>query len=463
MSMKINTIADFIRKYLFSAFYPATLGLFAFLCWLMPGNWVYFPAVFYALFSFLPLLAKTGKCYLPIYLFQIILPSSPLLLSGIPREVLLTGICSIVSSALFLILNRPKLKKGEIFYPFLIFITTLLISYLYNMIRDGSNDFQGILYILALYGLLLLSMFFFTTLGQEEILPYLSTSIAIFDILITTQILVNAFYDNSTTPFVWSSFTLGWAMNGSTACSLLCLSLPFLAMNIAKKRLQSLPVFLYSVLGILLVSSYSSLIVLLFSLVPLIFLSFSSYQNKYPYLVLISLVLSGTVLTFLIGFSKTANENILNALRSLNPLSDLPKGRLDSYQTAIEEFINSPIFGVSIAGRTTSGGSISFVGNNVLSSLVLGGSITLLAFLFLEGYTYYITLKKKTPERYLFLIFLLANEMLGYMDDTLYLIPILLFYLLCVTVYQMSNRPQDVMVHQSYFENYRPENILDKR
>ncbi len=461
--MKINMLLDETRKYLLSAFFPITIGILAFLCWILPGNWVYFPAVFYALCCFLPLFSQEGKCYLPLYLFHIVLPDSPLLLKGIPGEVLLTGSALILSSILFLILRKPKLQKGELFYPLLILISVLLVSYLYNMVKDGSNDFRGILYILALYGLLLLSIFFFTTLGNEESLPYFSSTVSVLDVIIVSEVIVSLFYDNSVTPLIWSTFRLGWAMNGTTASTLLALSLPFLSMNIAKKRYQSLVIFLYAVLGILLISSYSGLIALLFSIVPLIFLSFRTYGNKYPYLVLAFLVITGSVLILLIGFNKTANANILNALKSLNPLADIPEGRLPFYQESIEQFMKNPVLGVSIAGRTLSNGSISFSGNSLLTSMIFGGVFGLLAFLFLEFHVYFISMKKKTPDRLLFLIFLLIQEVIGYLDDTLYLMPVFVFYLLAVTIYQVSNRPQDTIVHQDFFENYTPGENLDLR
>lgn len=461
--MQINTLLDETRKYLVSAFFPITIGVLSLLCWLLPGNWVYFPAVFYALICFLPLISKEGKCYLPLYLFLIILPNSPLLLNGIPGEVLLTGIALILSSILFLILRKPKLKKGELFYPLLSLTTVLLISYLYNMIKDGSNDFRGILYILAFYSLLILSIFFFTTLGNEESLPYFSSTVSALDAIIVSEVIVSLFYDNSTTPLVWSTFRLGWTMNGTTACTLLTLSLPFLSMNIAKKRYQTIAISLYTILGILLISSYSALIALLFSIVPLIFLSFRTYGNKYPYLVLTSLVLTGTVLILLIGFNKTANANILNALKSLNPIADIPEGKVSFYRESIEEFFKNPVLGISTAGRVQNDGTISFSGNSILTSLVFGGIFALLAFLFFDIYIYVISMKKKTSERMFFLVFLVMQDVIGYLNDTLYLIPVFLFYLLAVIVYQMSNRPQDTVVHQDFFENYHPGENLDRR
>ena len=99
--MQINTLLDEIRKYLSSVFYPITIALLAILTWIAPDPLVYLPASFYALACFLPLLGKEGKCYLPLFLFEIVLPNNVSGLNGIPGEVLLTGIALILASMIF--------------------------------------------------------------------------------------------------------------------------------------------------------------------------------------------------------------------------------------------------------------------------------------------------------------------------------------------------------------------------
>ena len=159
--MQINTLLDKVRKYLSSPFYPITIGIIAFLTWISPSPIVYLPASFYALFCFLPLLGKEGKSYLPLFLFEIVLPDDSLGLNGIPGEVILTGSALILSCILFILFNKLKVVKGDLFYSALILASTFLLSYIYNMIKDGTNDYRGILYIVALYLLILVSIFFY--------------------------------------------------------------------------------------------------------------------------------------------------------------------------------------------------------------------------------------------------------------------------------------------------------------
>ncbi len=461
--MQINTLLDKLRKYLYSPFYPITIALIAFLTWISPSPFVYIPAAFYALLCFLPLFGKEGKCYLPLFLFEIVLPDDVLGLNGIPGEVLLTGIALILSCVLFLIFNRLKLVKGDLFYTSLILVSTFLVSYVYNMIKDGNNDYRGILYIVALYLLILISIFFFTALGRGEILPYFSYTIACLDVVITIQIIVSIFMNMQTVPLEWSSFDLGWALNSSTASTILCLSIPFLAMNTAKKKYSFIFIVLVNIVGILLLSSNSGLLCLLFSIIPIIFLSFRTYQNKYPYFVLFSLIVTGSIISLLIGFNQTANSNIINALKSLNPLSDVPEGRLALYQNAIEIIKNNPAFGISIAGMATDEGIVQFSNNNVLTTMTFGGSISLIAYLAFEINFYCVSLKKKCGERALFLVFLLDIELIGYVSDSLYLVSVFLLILIANAVYQTSNKPEDAVVHQEFFEHHNQLSNMDRR
>lgn len=461
--MKINTLSEKALKYLNSIFYPISLAIIAFCIWIAPSNWAYIPAVFYSLFAFLPLISKEGKCYLPLILFIIILPNSTIGLNNIPGEVILVGFATTLSCIIHLIITKPKLIKGEFFYSFILLNTILLISYLYNMLKDGNNDFKGILYIIALYVILLIGMFFSTTLGRKDNIPFFSDTISCLAIIITTQVIFSIFLNYDSTPLLWDTFNLGWALNGSTASTILCLSLPFQAMNIAKKRLWSFFSILYSFIGILLISSYSGLICLIISIIPLIFLSFKTYGNKYPYLVLISILLTIGVIALLVGYNELANSNILNSLRSLYPLSDTPAGRLNNYEEAVKIIQEHPILGVSVASRTSTEGSIQLLQNSFLNTMVLGGSFGLIAFILFKINIYYTALKKKSNEKFLFMLFLLQVELIGYVDNALYLIPVLLLFIIANTVYQMSDKPQTAIIHQEFFDNYNQNSNMDLR
>ncbi len=331
------------------------------------------------------------------------------------------------------------------------------------MIKDGTNDYRGILYIVALYLLILVSIFFYTALGRGETLPYFSYTIACLDVVITLQIIFSIFLNYQTVPLEWASFDLGWALNSSTASTILCLSIPFLSMNTAKKKYSSIAIVLINIVGILLLSSSSGLLCLLFTIVPIIFLSFRTYENKYPYFVLFSLIVTGSILSLLIGFNETANTNIINALKSLNPLSDIPSGKLNLYRNAADIIRNNPVLGVSIAGMTTDEGIVQFCNNNVLTTMAFGGAISLIAYIAFEINLYYISMKKKTGERMLFLVFLLQMELIGYVGDSLYLFSIFLLLMIASAVYQTSNKPQDAIVHQEFFEHHNQLSNMDRR
>lgn len=132
------------------------------------------------------------------------------------------------------------------------------------------------------------------------------------------------------------------------------------------------------------------------------------------------------------------------------------------YQNAISMFKENPFFGPSIASMTKDG-TITFSSNTVLTTMTFGGSLSLFAYVIFEINLYYISLKKKTSERLLFLVFLLQLNLIGYVGDSIYLIPVFLFLMIANAVYQTSNRPNDAIVHQEFFDHFVQESNLDKR
>ena len=114
-------------------------------------------------------------------------------------------------------------------------------------------------------------------------------------------------------------------------------------------------------------------------------------------------------------------------------------------------------------GSMTRDGAMTFASNSILTTMTFGGSLSLFAYVIFEINLYYISLKKKTSERLLFLVFLLQLNLIGYVGDSIYLIPVFLFLMIANAVYQTSNRPNDAIVHQEFFDHFVQESNLDKR
>lgn len=460
--MQLKKLRDPIIKYLDSFFFPLTVALFALIIWLTPGNYVYIPVSLYAVLCLLPLASENGKPYIPLFLFEIIVSDDRLLLTSLSGELVISVAAIFLSVTLHLIIYKRSFQLGDMFYSILILLAVFFVSYIKNMIVGGESGIEGIIHILLLLLLLISGCFLSTLLGKGESIPYLCTSVMLLAITIVTETYTSLLMDKLN-PFDFPSLMLGWSYDNNIANTILCLSLPFFAMAIARKRIFWIFGMLYVFSGIIVLSTASGFLCVLLGLIPLIFLSFKDYGRKYPYLVLISLVVAGGTIALLMGLSQTANENIINAIRSINLALDIPEGRKAAFESATTNIAKYPALGISAASLIDESGAIVFSQNTVLSTMLLGGSIGLIAYVFMEIRLYYIVLVKKCPEKYLFLLMFLFLEILGLGSDTIYEIPVFLFYIVCVSVYIMSDRPQDVIIHEGNFDYYANNTNMDLR
>lgn len=455
--MQINTIVERINKYVSSLYYVITLAVFTYLCWLSKGNWSYLPATFFAIFSFLPLFGKNGKAYIPIFLFQIVIYNERISTGFIPGELLLTCISALLSIAIYLFINKSKLRLGENFIPFVILFSVFALSYIYNLaFKDGKNPDSFFYLFIALF-ILLVYILINSALNRGENLISFSKAAALLSLIISLET-ITVFIRDKQLDFASLSFSLGWSGNKTTAALLLTLSLPFLAMLINRKHYFYISVEIIVYLTTLLLSSNSSLIITIIMVIPIIFLSFRNYGKRYPYFILISVIVAIGAVVLLLTISDDIATNIANSIRSLNLLGSFPKGRLEGYKEAFNIIYTQPTLGESICSLYNESGLIRALPmNTILSTLVLGGVIGIVAYLFMQVAIFYHALKKKCKERSLYILFLVMVILLGVIDNSFYNIAALLFFVMANTCYQTSNRPHDAIIHQEYYDNYSNE------
>lgn len=458
--MHIHKLFDWTKNYLYSFFYPLTLAILTFCIWLTPGNWSYLPAAFFSLFSFLPLIGTKGKAYLPLFLFLIALSSQEVRLDQVNGPLLLAGISSLVSSFLFIFIYKKKMVLGKTFITSIILFITFALSYIYNMIVNQSYDFNSFAYIMMMMIVIIASVIIATILGREESLTYLSMTVALLALIIALESFT-AIFSKHGFQYAGPDFSLGWANSISTPSTLLLCSLPFFSILINKKQYFYIIGELIVISGILLLSSYSAILCLTIIIFPMIFLTFRNEGKRYPYFILLSIVFTTAVLSCIISYDPIFNEHFIDAIRSINLCSSYPEGRKEIYLSAISEFIQSPVFGISIAGRFAEGVA-TFAQNTVLSTMVLGGSLGLIAYLSYIINLYVIILSKQSKEKLLFLLFVLIIQIIGLVDNSFYKLPVFLLLVISVSTYQMSNRPQDAVIYQSSYEIDHG-NLLDRR
>lgn len=451
--MLINTLLNRTRKYLDSLFFPMTIALLACLTWLMPNSLPWISAVFYALISFLPLCGKDGKTYIPLLICLPITINKGISFSSVPAYLIMMSSCVFVSMIIFLIINKPKFQLGNILYSLLLLLTVFFISFIYNSVNTGSINKTAIFYILALFLCASVYIIFSTVLGKSKTLQYFCESAAFLAIGISLEVFVYLCYHGF--HIVGSDFTLGWSYTSQTASTILCLTLPFFAMMIANKK----PFWgigeLLAIAAIIFLSADSGLLCLIIGIIPLILLAFKNYKY-YPYLSLASIIFVGVTFSVLLATNQRFSSRVLTAIQSLNLSDERAVWRSTLFDKAIDYFKNNPLLGPSISVMTEENGTLTFMSNTILSTLVAGGSIGLVAFVIFEFTVYYFCFKKKATEKWLFFTFLLFVELIGLIDNTIYNIMILLFFLIANSSYQMSDRPEDVIIHETYYQNFNP-------
>lgn len=455
--MQFETLTDKLTTYVASIFYPLTLAVLAFLTWLLPSFGPWFPAILFGVLSFLPIITKDGKGYLPVILFMILMSNKDISFDTIPIYLYLLASAELVSLILFIILRKPNYQKNYIFYILLCIFFIALISYLHDSIKDGFTGETGIFYLLSLFVISVLYLLLSIIIGKGESLQYLCKTVIFFAFIICAQIFVyglkNQFKIDA------ASFTLGWSYTIQTASTLLCLSLPFFGILMSKKRLLwaigIIPVFI----AILFLSADSGLLALIIFFIPITLLVLRNTGKNYPYFALLTLVLLIAVFGVLMGVSKTFNERVITAVSTLNIFNEPAEWRNTLFHTSVENFLAAPVLGPSLNALILDNGQMLLSSNTILTTMSIGGSFALIAYFLLEVRIYYVCLKKDTEDKWLFLVFLLMVEIIGLIDNTIYNVAILLFYLIMFTGYQMSNRPEDVVIHEDFYLYYNQERI----
>ncbi|MFA6586712.1 MAG: hypothetical protein WCS91_02100 [Bacilli bacterium] len=452
--MHFNTLLDRLKWFIGSLFFPISLALLVFLVWAFPFQWNWVFVIFYMMMSFLPLAERNGKGYLPLLLFPILSVSSDISIDGVPATMICMLSSAIFSLVLFLILHKVRFRRGDLLVTSSCLYFLFLVSYISHSVSHRHFEPTGILYLTALFLILILYALVCSALGNAESLPYFCKTVVVFSMAIVLEIFTYLCKNGFT--IVGSDFSLGWSYTPQTASTLLCLSLAFYSMLVYNKKPWYILPMLFVFAGTIFLSADSGLLALIFLIIPLVLLTFRSYGRFYPYISLFSLVLVGSLFSGLLAYNRSFNTRVLTAFQSLYFSNESEEWRQELYAFAGSQISAHPFFGSSIAVLVQPNGTIQLCSDTYLSTMVLGGAFGMVAYVANEINVYTRCLQKKDPDKWLFLIFLLVTEMIGLVDNTCYNLIILGFFLLANGCYQMSNRPEDVIIHDDYYRNFHP-------
>ena len=448
--MKIN--ATFFRNKIISLndsiFYPILLALFSFCIWLVPSPYNIIFGVLYCLFAFVPLIDKEGRNYLPLLLFLIPASSKEINVSSIPLLSFFIIGSILLSMVLKIIIYKMPLRRGDLSLPLLGTVIIFLISFIFNIIsRNDSSSTIAVLYIVGFLLLILVYVFLSTILGQSNMMMFLSKCIIMLSYVIILELLVYLIRNNFAS---LENVALGWSQSNGIS-TILCFSIPFYAIIINNRKYWYYIFLLIPILfSIVILVVDSGILFLITLLIPLLLITYKSYGKIYPYISLF--IVASFVISFavLLVFNEVFTNQIFDVFRNISftPNSNI-RIHFDDYKM-IDLFTSNIVLGSSISSIYI-GEDFIFANNTIVSTLVLGGIVGLVFYLIYELDLYIIWARKKADIKYIFLMFLLAVEVIGIIDNVIYNFMNMLFILTCNACYHNSSRPDDVPIHNDFF------------
>ena len=228
------------------------------------------------------------------------------------------------------------------------------------------------------------------------------------------------------------------------------LSIPFILLLINRKKILYFVPLLLNLIALIVLGNNLSLLFVFFAFIPITIMAFKNFGKLYPYLSILSIASFIIVFSLLLFFNDIFNKRMIESLSIMLFFSDKSPVLKFYFDDAFSVIKTQYILGGSIKHYILSGNYLLFSSNTYLSTLVLGGIVSLIAYLYLEIRVLYHTLRKKVEERMIFFFFLISFFFVGLFTNTIYSIPILFLYLLSNSVYQMSNREDDIKIHKDY-------------
>lgn len=434
-----------------SLFYPVLIALLAFFCWLLSTQFGWIPLLFYIVLCFLPLFSSDGRGYLPLLLFSLIITDKDIhFKGGIPYTMILSISFFFLSVILYIIIHKPGMVKGKLFYPLLILFSIFLISYFYCVASKRIFGSTGILYLIGFFCILVVYVLINSTLGKEDTLPYYCMSLCSISVAAALEVSVTLLQE-SILDFASPSFTLGWSYTRETVSTFLMLSIPFFSILIHRKKVGWFIPELFVFINLILLSTDSGLLSLMLFAIPYILFTLKDFSRHSPYYVMFTLLAIGIVFGILMGVNVSFNERIVRAVTRLNFFSD---EIIDFYRPATKNFLDNPVLGSSMQSLVKDNGTLTLANNTLLTTAELGGSFGLVAFVYYEFRQYQLVLNKDSAEKWFLFLFLLNVDWIGLIDNTIYNIAILLILVTAMSTYQQSNRPDDLLIHEGFYQDF---------
>lgn len=443
---------DLIERFVASWAFPATFAILSFAGWVSKFPWPF--AIIEALLCFFPLISGIGRAYQAPMLLFVPMISQDLSFNSIPYYAIMVGVCYVVSLVLYIFLNRCRFKASSALFSYLLLLFLFLLSIIINIAVTSTYESSAMFFMISMIAILLITFLNCNMMeNHDDSYIYLADCICMLSILISLEIY--SYYIWNSQDLYTEQFDIGWATTKSMVSTILSISLTAFSTLIYHKRWESL-ISLPAFAGMLLLATPSGLLTLIIGFIPLVLISFRSYGKAYPYISLFLSTAFVSIFSILLGFMEGFRNIFIESLHSLN-LANSSNSPLYNY--AIDGLRQNPVLGSSMQGLTgTIGDLIARDGmivplrNTIMTTAYIGGSLGLISFIACEIITYVTCIKRKSKDKWAFLLFLIVTDFVGLTDNTIYNLFFFTIYMLSIAAFENSSTYDRVKVNDSYYK-----------
>jgi O-antigen ligase len=353
----------------------------------------------------------------------------------IPAYLYFVPIILMVAFIAHIVRFKVNLFSGELLYSSLLLLSTLFLSIFNMSIIDINYIFLisvGILYIF-LY-------FFFNNTISGDNTEYLIKLFTILGILVSLQVLI--YYlrvEDIEEALRLKSLDLGWGISNFIATYLIIfISTTVYYVKKYKTHIIWILIVLFEITMLFLTLSRGGIVAFLITSIVLIVYSFFRSNEKVKMLtsILIGLiVLSGFIYWNAETFTALWDRLVLNGMDD--------SGRFEIWQTAFDQFLAHPLFGVGLYSRLINDTYLGLNHNTILQTAASFGIVGLIALGLMFYETIKVFFKNINHEKMILFIALIGANIHGMVDNVFYMPQFMIIFFIIIAVVENANKAEE--------------------
>jgi O-antigen ligase len=355
--------------------------------------------------------------------------------NSIPLSLYAAPVIIIAGFIVHIIRFKTKFYKGAYTSSLIVLLGSLFISIFATPIFDSTYMFLilvGVLYILI--------YFFFYSTFKGDYIVYLLKIFTSLGILVSIQILL--FYvmsEDLEYVLQYKILDLGWGISNFIATYLIMFIFStgnFITNN--KYRMVWIFVMVFEILMLFLTLSRGG--VLAFISVSILLVILMLFKSRIKLSVIMGFSISTLVITIFIGMYPDLFVNLWNRL-TLYGMDDT--GRFEIWQTAFDQFLAHPLFGVGLYSRLINDTYLGLNHNTILQTAASFGLVGLIALGLMFYETIKVFFKNINHEKMILFIALVGANIHGMVDNVFYMPQFMIIFFIIIAVVENANKAEE--------------------